>query len=160
MNPIAQYDVYCSGCRRFRDSCQCNATNMNIQLMNQPIQFRRLNADNRGEIFAVAERADIIKVTSVKGARRANHYHKEHGHWCLVTAGSLHYYERPVGSQQKPSYKVFNVGNMFWTGPMIEHVMLFPTYDQNEFYCFSVGARDPESYEKDTVRMDFELDKQ
>lgn len=120
----------------------------------------RLNADDRGEIFRIAQSADVIKVTSVQGARRANHYHKEHGHSCLVTLGSIHYYERAVGSQGKPSCTVFNVGDLFWTGPMIEHVMLFPTYKDNEFYCFSVGARDPESYEKDTVRLDFELDKQ
>lgn len=114
--------------------------------------------DKRGEIISIAEHADVIRITSVKGSRRANHYHREFGHWCLVTRGNIIYAERPVGSLERPEWKSYGLGECFWTGPMVEHVMLFPDFDENEFYCFSVGARDRDSYEKDTYRLMFDLD--
>lgn len=121
-------------------------------------QLRILCDDERGKIISIAERADVIKITSKLGARRANHFHKTYGHWCLVTVGSIESYERPVGSHDKPTVVWYYAGDLFWTGPMVEHLMLFPFDAVTEFYCFSVGARDRESYETDTVRLDFKLD--
>jgi hypothetical protein len=124
--------------------------------MNEAL--RLLHEDARGKIIHIAERADVIKITSVRGARRANHYHRTFGHWCLVTKGCIEYYERKVGSTDKPTVASHMSGDLFWTGPMMEHLMLFPWQSDTEFYCFSVGARDRESYELDTVRLEFKLD--
>lgn len=110
--------------------------------------------DNRGAIFSICEKADVIRITSVKGAKRANHYHRNHGHVCIVTKGSIMYLERPVGSQNPPTQRYFKVGEQFSTEPMMEHLMLFPDHEVNEFYCFSFGPRDAESYEQDTVRLE------
>lgn len=117
-----------------------------------------LNKDTRGEIHSVAEKADVIFITSNAGSRRANHHHKEFGHWCLVTKGAIIYLERPFGAVGQPTQQTFKPGDLFWTGPLMEHLMMFP--EEAAFYCFSVGARDAESYETDTVRMDFQLDEQ
>lgn len=116
-----------------------------------------LNADARGTIRRVATGADVIVITSLAGTRRANHHHKEFGHWCVVIGGMINYYERPVGSKEPAPMRTYYPGDLFWTGPMIEHLMLFPQTTQ--FYCFSVGARDSQHYEADTVRLPFELDK-
>lgn len=122
--------------------------------------LRILCDDARGKIISIAERADVIKITSKMGARRANHYHKEFGHWCLVVYGCIEYWERKVGATDKPHVVKYYTGDLFWTGPMVEHLMLFPYDALTQFYCFSVGARGRESYETDTVRMDFKLDDQ
>lgn len=123
------------------------------------MEYKLLHKDARGEIFRLAEKADVLRITSNAGARRANHYHREFGHWCLVAVGSIEYGERPVGSNKRVKWTNYKEGQLFWTGPMIEHVMLFPDYAYNEFYCFSVGARDSAAYELDTVHLDFDLDK-
>jgi quercetin dioxygenase-like cupin family protein len=115
-----------------------------------------LHADARGEIISIAEKADILLIKSLAGARRANHYHRRFGHWCLVSSGTIHYYERPCGSGEKPSMAIYKQGTLFWTGPNVEHLMVFP--EDTEFYCYSVGARDGESYENDLVRLPYNLD--
>lgn len=116
-----------------------------------------LNTDARGTIRRVTSEADVLVITSLAGARRANHYHFIYGHWCLVVSGVIDYYERPAGSQDKPSRQTYIAGDLFWTGPKKEHLMLFLKF--TTFYCFSEGARDPAHYEADTVRLSFELDK-
>lgn len=125
--------------------------------MSVPIEL--LCRDERGTIERIAPEADVIRILSKAGSRRANHYHKQHGHWCVVMTGEVTYLERPVGAGYKPSRRVYYKGDMFWTGPMVEHLMLFedPT-DDTVFYCFSVGKRDQGSYEADTVRLPYRLD--
>lgn len=115
-----------------------------------------LNADARGSIRRVAANADVLVITSLPGARRANHYHLLYGHWCLVVSGEIDYYERPAGSKDKPSRQTYTQGDLFWTNVNIEHLMLFPKL--TVFYCFSTGERDPAHYESDTVRVPFQLD--
>lgn len=116
-----------------------------------------LNADARGSIRRVAANADVLVITSLPGSRRANHFHILYGHRCLVVSGEIEYYQRPAGSQDKPTRQTHYAGDLFWTDVNIEHLMLFPKL--TVFYCFSVGARDPAHYEADTVRLPFELDK-
>ena len=113
--------------------------------------------DSRGTIENICENADVLRIRSAAGSRRAGHYHKTTGHWCLVTKGFIQYYERAVGATTKPTVRIYNVGDVFWTGPMLEHLMVFPY--ESEFLCFSTGKRDKESYESDLVRLDFDLDK-
>lgn len=120
------------------------------------MQIETLNKDERGNIARIAANADVLLIYSNKGARRANHWHRQHGHWCHVVSGSITYLERPVDSTQKPTVKIYAAGHRFWTGPNMEHLMLFT--EPTEFFCFSVGARDAESYAADTVPLDFQLD--
>lgn len=115
-----------------------------------------LHTDERGEIIQVAEKADVLRITSNVGSRRANHFHRESGHWCLVISGMINYYERPVGAKESAAIRTYFPGDLFWTGPMVEHLMVFA--QDTQFYCFSTGARDPAHYEADTVRLSFELD--
>jgi hypothetical protein len=120
--------------------------------------MKLLNEDSRGSIEHVAEQADVLRIISNPGARRANHWHRQHGHWCLVVSGSITYLERPLGDTEKPTVMVYGPGAQFWTGPNMEHLMLFP--EHTVFYCFSVGARDADSYATDTVPLGFQLDEQ
>jgi quercetin dioxygenase-like cupin family protein len=132
----------------------CTGLNMQNPLESTVEMF----ADNRGTIQNVFKdfQGDILKIVSVDGAKRANHYHKTTAHLCYVTYGSIKYYERPVGKDCKPKAYRFIEGDFFWTGPMMEHIMVFD--EPTEFLCFSTGKRTKEEYEADLVRLDFQLD--
>jgi quercetin dioxygenase-like cupin family protein len=114
--------------------------------------------DARGNIITWLRKCDILSVTSKAGATRANHYHKNSGHLTIVTKGSILYYERPVGSIEKPECILYKTGDTFWTGPLIEHQMVFS--EDSEFWFFSTGCRTQKDYEEDLVRLPFELSKQ
>jgi len=114
--------------------------------------------DPRGEITTWLRKCDILSVTSKANTSRANHYHKTSGHLSIVTKGSILYYERPVGSKDKPSVKRYLTGDSFWSGPMIEHQMVFD--EDSEFWFFSTGCRSQKDYEQDLVRLNFDLSKQ
>lgn len=114
--------------------------------------------DSRGEIVTWLKNCDVLSVTSKAGTNRANHYHKNSGHLTIVTKGSILYYERPTSSKEKPSCIKYNSGESFWTGPMVEHQMVFE--EDTEFWFFSTGCRSQKEYENDLVRLDFDLSKQ
>jgi hypothetical protein len=114
--------------------------------------------DARGVISTWLRSCDVLSVTSSAGSKRANHYHKTSGHLTVVTKGSLHYYERPVGSQEKPEYRLYHPGEKFWTGPLVEHQMVFS--EESEFWFFSTGCRTQAEYEADLVRLPFDLSEQ
>lgn len=100
---------------------------------------------------------DILRITSTAGSVRANHYHKNDYHLCILTKGKMRYYERPVGLENKPFALTMLPGDIFYTGPMLEHAMEF--LEDSEFWCLSHLSREQEDYEKDTVRLDFDLTK-
>jgi len=111
-------------------------------------------SDDRGEIKTIIEGrpfSSVLRISSKKGAIRANHYHKEDYHYCLLESGRMEYYERPVGSSEKPSCTVIRAGQVFYTPPMAEHAMKF--LEDSVFWCFSRNSRKQENYESDTVRV-------
>ena len=114
--------------------------------------------DHRGEIVTWLRSCDVLSVTSLPGTKGANHFHKTSGRLTVVTRGAIHYYERPVGSGERPVYRVYHVGESFWTGPMVEHQMVFR--DESEFWFFSTGCRTQAEYEADLVRLEFDLSEQ
>lgn len=114
--------------------------------------------DDRGEIVTWLRNCDVLSVTSKAGTKRANHYHRSSGHLSVVTKGSIEYYERPVGSTEKPKVTTYKAGEKFWSGPMVEHQMVFN--EESEFWFFSTGCRTQDEYEKDLVRLEFDLSEQ
>jgi quercetin dioxygenase-like cupin family protein len=110
--------------------------------------------DDRGEIQIVVEGVSftsVLRITSKKGAIRANHYHKEDYHYCVLESGRMEYYERPVGSTEKPRRLLIQPGQVFYTRAMVEHAMKF--LDDSVFWCFSKLSRQQANYESDTVRV-------
>lgn len=132
--------------------------------MELPILPELVNifTDSRGSIFKFPndniEIKDILIITSNNGSIRAGHYHKKDYHICILTKGSMNYYERPVGSTEKPKKISLKAGDVFYTAPMQEHLMEF-TSDGSEFICLSHLPRNQSSYEEDTVRLGFDLTK-
>lgn len=111
--------------------------------------------DKRGSI--VDHGNGVQQIDSVAGAVRANHFHRTSGHDCYLTEGSLNYYERPVGSKDKPTKVTITAPALFSTGPMIEHTMAF--VEDSTFVCVRTGGSyTPEEYEADIVRFDHNLE--
>jgi hypothetical protein len=113
--------------------------------------------DERGVIETIADAnfASVLKITSVLGSKRANHWHREDYHYCFLESGEIYYYERPVTSLEKPTLTIIQPGQVFYTGPKIEHQMYFSK--DSVFWCFSKLSRAQENYEADTIRLEFDL---
>lgn len=95
----------------------------------------------------------VAIITSVAGSMRANHYHKTDWHYAYVVSGKILYFERPVDSKEIPKPHIFEPGEMFFTPPMVEHVMVFP--EETIFVTMARNVRSHESHEADLVRVNF-----
>ena len=109
--------------------------------------------DARGEIQPLVDvpMESCVLIRSKKGTVRANHYHQTDWHYCYVLEGEIEYYERPTGSSETPAKTVIRAGQMFFTGPMADHAMVF-TQD-TAFLTFGRNSRAQEVYEADVVRI-------
>jgi len=109
--------------------------------------------DGRGEILNLLDVpvTSIAVITSVKGAVRANHYHKTDYHYCWLQRGGLVYYHRPVGDATPPEAWVIRPGQIFYTPPLYEHAMHFT--EDSVMLAFAKHNREMANYEADTVRV-------
>ncbi len=111
--------------------------------------------DNRGKIADIFYKSGIDHVaiiTSKKGVRRGDHYHKETTQHMLMTKGSLIYVYQPVDKSQPVKHVLAKEGQLVSTPPNEIHTLLFP--EDNEFIVFSSGLRGGQDYEKDTFRVE------
>jgi dTDP-4-dehydrorhamnose 3,5-epimerase-like enzyme len=123
------------------------------------IEFDNKIEDVRGFIQPISDlnmkSASIIYTK--KNQWRANHYHKQDWHFIYVTKGSFEYYFRKTNSSGKIKKIIVNVGQVLFTGNMIDHAMYYTT--ETEILVLSKNSRDRKTYEDDTVRIDFMNDK-
>lgn len=118
------------------------------------------HSDARGDIISVADSfafSSILAITCKAGSIRAEHWHQQDYHLCLLTQGKMYYYERPLNSNERPTRIVIEAGGWFFTPSRTEHTMEF--LEDSEFLCFSRLSRTHENYESDTVRLNFSLKK-
>lgn len=116
--------------------------------------------DNRGKISMILENCKIGSISRIEtepNNKRAGHYHKSDGHWIIINEGQIIIYERPTGSFQIPKRIVLNKGDIHWTGPMTDHLMVAKVY--TVFDCYSTLPRDQSNYENETVRITEDLEK-
>lgn len=109
--------------------------------------------DERGSIQPLVDvpMESCVLISSRKGTVRANHFHKTDWHYCYVLSGRIEYYHRPRGSTEKPEMVTIFAGENFFTGPMVEHSMVFP--EDTVFLTFGRNSRAQEVYEADVVRI-------
>lgn len=110
--------------------------------------------DERGAIQPLvdAKIQSAVLITSKRGARRANHYHKTDWHYCYVLQGAIEYFYRAHGSPAPPDRVLVPAGSMMFTPPMVDHAMKFP--EDTVFLTLGRNHRDQDSYEADVVRID------
>lgn len=115
-----------------------------------------LHKDIRGSIVDLFYNENISHVAIVDsepGAIRGNHYHKETTQHMLMTKGSLEYWYKPVGSNEKAEMIVAKEGDLVSTGPNEIHALKIGP-EGNQFIVFSQGKRGGKDYESDTYRVD------
>ena len=92
-------------------------------------------------------------IFSKKNTWRANHYHKSDWHFIYVAKGSFEYYFKKTNSNEEIKKKIVSQGQLLFTGSMVDHAMFYT--EPTEIIVVSKNPRDQETYEKDTVRIDF-----
>ena len=109
--------------------------------------------DARGSIQPLVDVSmeSCVLSHSKKGSQRANDFHRTDWHYCYVLAGEIEYYSREVGSDSPPQITRISKGEMFFTGPMVEHTMVF--LEDTDFLTFGRNSRAQEVYEADIVRI-------
>jgi quercetin dioxygenase-like cupin family protein len=117
------------------------------------VKLDKAFADARGAIQPLVDlpMESCVLISSLKGAVRANHYHRTDWHFCYVLSGSIEYYQRPHGSGEAPKKTLVNTGELFFTPPMVDHEMLFP--EDTVFLTLGRNSRTQEAYEADVVRI-------
>ena len=110
--------------------------------------------DKRGYIQPISHdhKGSVVVIDTVPFVQRANHYHKEDYHYCYVISGKIHYYERPANTNIIPIETIYTAGEMFYTGPMMEHCMYFDV--PTTFLTLGGKTRMQEDYEADLVRTE------
>ena len=107
--------------------------------------------DSRGLILPIIhDFANVQMIYSNKGAIRANHYHKTDSHYCYMVTGSVRYLWRNHG-EDTISEEHFSQGQMFLTGPNIDHEMIFQ--EDSVMVVVSEHKRDASTYDEDIVRI-------
>tara|TARA_R110002073_G_scaffold251144_1_gene413803 strand:- start:923 stop:1315 length:393 start_codon:yes stop_codon:yes gene_type:complete len=115
-----------------------------------------LHVDDRGSIVDLFYDEDINHVATVvskPNVIRGNHYHKETTQHMLMTKGSLEYWYKPAGSDEKARMVVAEVGDIVSTEPYEIHALRIGS-EGNEFIVFSHGKRGGRDYESDTYRVE------
>lgn len=90
-------------------------------------------------------------IESKAGSRRSSHRHREDCHHLYVLSGEMHYWHRPEGSADAPSFEVYGPGSMVFTGPGVDHWVYFPV--DTVLVSVSKLHRTHEAHERDLVRI-------
>ena len=112
------------------------------------------DSDDRGSIISIVD--DAVKNVSIidctEGSIRSNHYHLTDFHYMYVLEGQIDYFYKSIKSNDIFYMQVLAGENIF-TPPMEVHATYFPI--KTRLIVSSLNPRDQETYEKDTVRVDF-----
>ena len=91
-------------------------------------------------------------ITCTPGSIRSNHYHHTDFHFMYVLEGDFDYFFKDLESDEIKYLKV-KVGETIFTPPKEIHACHFP--EITKLIVSSKNPRDQETYEKDTVRVEF-----
>jgi uncharacterized RmlC-like cupin family protein len=108
-------------------------------------------SDVRGSIKNIADGnlGDVAIITSVPGAIRANHVHKDDWHLSYMLQGSMNYFWKDEFG--KENIVVVSSGQMVYSPPGTPHKMLF--LEASSFVAIAAKNRSSENYESDTTRL-------
>tara|TARA_B100000795_G_scaffold57144_1_gene37820 strand:- start:7004 stop:7456 length:453 start_codon:yes stop_codon:yes gene_type:complete len=130
-----------------------NFQNMNS---NKSIIIKNISRDQdkRGGILSIVD--DYVKNVSIiscnPGSIRSNHYHLSDFHYMHVLDGEIDYFFKQIDSDDIQYLKVRKGENIFTPAKEI-HATYFPI--KTTLIVSSLNPRDQETYEKDTVRVEF-----
>ncbi len=108
--------------------------------------------DDRGKIIDILEGVEIdcaTLITSKKGARRGDHYHKESIQYTFVLKGTMKLITQESG--EKTETTLIEAGNLVFTPPMEKHALV--ALEDSEMLVLTQGPRGGQNYEEDTYRL-------
>ncbi|MDA9896993.1 hypothetical protein N9C93_00355 [Pelagibacterales bacterium] len=110
--------------------------------------------DSRGDILSIVDQisSNVSIIKCNKGSIRSNHYHLTDWHFMYVLEGSIDYFYKNVDSEVVKYINVQKDENIF-TPCMEIHGTYFP--EDTRLIVTSKNPRDQDTYEKDTVRVNF-----
>ena len=110
--------------------------------------------DARGGILSIVDEEvnNVSIITCTPGSIRSNHYHYKDFHFMYVLEGDFDYFFKDVDTG-KVCYLRVKVGETIFTPPLEQHACYFP--DTTTLIVSSKNPRDKETYEADTVRVEF-----
>ncbi len=110
--------------------------------------------DNRGYILSIVD--NEIKNVSIifckRGSLRSNHYHNRDFHYMYVLEGEIDYFFKGI-DDDIVNYLNVKKGQTVFTPNLEIHATYFPL--DTKLIVSSKNPRDKETYENDTVRIDF-----
>lgn len=110
--------------------------------------------DQRGGILSIVDnKVENISIISCNpGSIRSNHYHYDDFHFMYVLEGDFDYFFKDLDGGEVQYLKV-RAGETIFTPPNEIHACYFP--ESTRLIVCSKNPRDQETYEADTVRVDF-----
>jgi oxalate decarboxylase/phosphoglucose isomerase-like protein (cupin superfamily) len=110
--------------------------------------------DARGNILSIVDEpvSNVSIITCQPGSIRSNHYHHEDFHFMYVIEGDFDYFFKDVDTGEVCYLRV-KAGETIFTPPVEEHACYFP--EKTTLIVSSKNPRDQETYEADTVRVEF-----
>jgi oxalate decarboxylase/phosphoglucose isomerase-like protein (cupin superfamily) len=118
--------------------------------------FKSITRDNdiRGSIVSIVD--DVVQnvslITCNAGAIRSNHYHKKDFHYMYVLEGEIDYFYKELNKDVVQYFKV-KKDDIIFTPKNEIHATFFPL--RTKLIVSSKLPRDQETYENDTVRVEF-----
>ncbi len=118
------------------------------------IESENRDDDLRGSINSILDNEvkNVSIIISNQNSLRSNHYHYTDWHIMHVLEGKIHYFYKKLNSQ-KVNYLLVSQGQNIFTPPNEIHATFFPV--KTKLIVSSKNPRDKETYENDTVRVDF-----
>ena len=110
--------------------------------------------DIRGNILSIVDEEvkNVSIISCNAGSIRSNHYHLRDFHYMYVLEGEIDYFFKKIDSEDIDYLKVRKGENIF-TPPNEIHATYFPV--KTKLIVSSLNPRDQETYENDTVRVEF-----
>ncbi len=122
-----------------------------IQISKLPPPFE--NAAGKIQNLLEQPCGGVSVIACLPGSQRSSHWHRSDWHYLYVFRGEMQYWERPVGSTDRPEYALIREGDMVYTGPNTEHWTRFPIGAL--LISMHSLSRTHEAHEADLVRVEW-----
>ena len=112
------------------------------------------DSDSRGRILSIVDH-DIKNVSIIEtfpNSMRSNHFHHKDFHFMYILEGEIDYFYKPLNSNDVTYLKI-EAGQTIFTPNNEIHSCHFPVH--TKMVVSSGFPRDRDTYEADTVRVDF-----
>ena len=128
--------------------------NQKLPIHSKVFKNIKRSEDIRGGILSIVDHTvqNVSIINCNQSTIRSNHYHKKDFHFMYVLEGAIDYFYKELNSDEVKYIKVLN-GETIFTPNLEIHATYFPI--KTSLIVSSGFPRDQETYESDTVRVDF-----